>query len=313
MDEAPKSKRCPRCNQEKLLNTELWQRNITRSDGFGFCCKDCARSRDRQKIKAYRQKNTQMELEVTAQLPQFEIEEIVPADNRPLPRAGTTSVLAIPDIHFPFYDERGMALMLELAEVNQPGLIIQMGDLYDFLSYSKYPHSVNVMTPQEEVDLGRRQAVEMWTELQQRCPKARCVQLTGNHDARVNRRVETVLPSVEHLVQPVIRALFQFDGVETIHDTRQEFDFEGVLYHHGHRLLGQHVAWNLRNTVNGHLHRGGLVCKQTEGGTLWELNAGFLGDKSSPAFTYHAQKRLHGTTLGVGWIDCYGPRFIPFS
>lgn len=230
-----------------------------------------------------------------------------------LPRAGKSTVLCIPDIHFPWHSERGLALLYDLAAVGQPNLIIQLGDLYDLLAFSRFSRSHNLYTPAEELDSARRHAVSMWRRLAELCPRSKRVQIRGNHDDRASKRVAEVLPEIEHLVTPAIAALFQFDGVETFQDSRMEYEFEGVLYQHGHMPGGRHFLHNMQPTVTGHTHKGGTWYKALADQTIWELNAGFLGDHHAPVFSYHAQARLHGTTLGCGWIDQYGPRFIPFD
>ena len=67
---------------------------------------------------------------------------------------------------------------------------------------------------------------------------------------------------------------------------------------------------NLKNTVVGHSHLGGVVYRNTFNGIIWELNAGFCGDTESKALSYTPQ-RLTKWTKGFGFIDALGPRFIP--
>lgn len=222
-------------------------------------------------------------------------------------------VIAIGDVHAPFHDESWFAWMLNYIEFRRPTLVIQVGDLYDMLSFSKYPRSHNIMTPADEMEEGRAVAVDMWTDIQKRAPNARCVQLRGNHDDRLEKRLVSYLPEIESLVMPTLAALWHFPGVQTINESREEFTHNGVMYHHGHRKFGTHVTYNNQSTVNGHLHTGGVKFLQTLDGTIWELNAGCGIDVKAPVFSYGAQKRLHGATLGLGEIDEYGPRFIPYS
>ncbi len=233
---------------------------------------------------------------------------------KPLPRAVLGTVLCVPDIHFPWHSERGLRLVLDLVAAAQPSLVIQLGDLYDLLSFSRYPRSHNLYTPAAELSLARQLAADFWYQVRKRSPASRCVQLRGNHDERAHKRVTESLPAIETLVSPALGELFSFDGVETVQDPRMEWEFEGVLYQHGYLGgTGRHLAHNLRPTVHGHTHKGNVTYRHTEAGTIWELDAGFLGDVSAPVFTYTSQKKLHGTTLGCGWIDQWGPRFIPFE
>ena len=46
--------------------------------------------------------------------------------------------------------------------------------------------------------------------------------------------------------------------------------------------------------------------------TLWELNVGLLSDVGAGPMEYGPTKRKHWT-LGLGIIDEFGPRFIPYE
>ncbi len=236
-----------------------------------------------------------------------------PKRSHVLPRSAKSTVVCVPDIHFPWHSERGLSLCLDIISAAQPQLVIQLGDLYDLLSFSRYSRSHDLYTPADELSRGRKAAEDFWREVSRRAPGARRIQLRGNHDDRACKRVAEALPEIATLVNPVIDALFQFDGVETIQDSRMEFEYEGTLYMHGYGRFGSHAKRNLQNTVTGHLHRGGVEFVPSARGSIWELNAGFLGDHEAPVFSYHAQKKAHGTTLGVGIVDQWGPRFVPFD
>ena len=156
-------------------------------------------------------------------------------------------------------------------------------------------------------------AEEFWREAKKAAPNARCIQKCGNHDDRPKKRLAEQLPELLDWVKPGMDAIFKFDGVETQNDAREEFEHNGVLYHHGHSTFGKHYLYNNKCTVNGHLHRGAVEYKQTAEGMIWELNAGCGIDANAPVFTYHSQKRMHGITLGLGYVDKYGPRFMPYE
>src|SRR5205814_2052736 len=105
--------------------------------------------------------------------------------------------------------------------------------------------------------------------------------------------------------------IMSFDGVKLITDPRQEYEFDDVLTIHGYRTqLGSHRDYSLMKTVHGHSHKGGVVFRRIRGETLWELDVGFTGDAEAKAFGYTPQKIYDGT-VGLGWLDGYGPRFIP--
>ncbi len=107
------------------------------------------------------------------------------------------------------------------------------------------------------------------------------------------------------------KGLWEFDGVTTMGSERDELIIDGILYMHGFRKHGDHVKYNLMSTVCGHSHTGGVVFHPIKGKTLFELNAGYLGDPKSAALSYTRQSKISKWTLGLGYIDDYGPRFVP--
>jgi metallophosphoesterase superfamily enzyme len=215
--------------------------------------------------------------------------------------------LVIGDAHLPFADRRVIAKVATLASSLAPAAIVQVGDLYDLYSFSKYDRSLNLMTPAQEVNRGRDQAARLWQRLRQAAPTAACYQLLGNHDERLAKRLISALPEAETLFD--FRSLWAFDGVETV--AEPELLLRGVVYMHGFRKHGDHVRHNLRSTVVGHSHQGGVVFQRVGGKTLFELNAGYIALSTALPFAYRMQRRFCRWTPGVGVIDSLGPRFIP--
>jgi hypothetical protein len=119
-------------------------------------------------------------------------------------------------------------------------------------------------------------------------------------------------PSGEDWIERMLTEMMSFPGVETLPNYRDELMLPGdVMVHHGYRSrLGDHRNYTLHNFVCGHTHVGGVVYRQLRGQVLWELNAGLIGDQNSKGLSYTSQ-RATGWTPGWGWLDQYGPRFIP--
>lgn len=216
-------------------------------------------------------------------------------------------ILGIGDVHLPYHSQKTLDKIYRLAEKLEPTDVVQVGDLADQISFSRYPKVVK-MDPEKELELARTAAEEMWAHFK----GVNCYQLMGNHDDRIFKKAVAHVPELASLVGKSLREFYTFPGVTTIHDSRDELIIDDIVFQHGHRSkLGDHAKYNRRCTVVGHSHTGGVVFFPEREGILWELNCGFVADITSPAFGYHAQKKHHTTTLGVGWIDDLGPRFIP--
>lgn len=223
------------------------------------------------------------------------------------------SVLAIPDLHFPWHHQDCLTFIYEIIKEKKPDVVIQMGDLYDLFSFSKFARVHDICTPKEELSEARLAATLMWQHISKIAPNAMKVQLRGNHDVRITKRVTEVIPEIITLVEPQIEEMFKFEGVNTIYDTREEFEIDGVVYTHGHySKIGDHSKYLLKPVVHGHRHRGEVWFQQMNGYLLWELDCGFASDDKEVPLKYTPTRTNHWT-LGCGWVDGLGPRFIPFS
>ena len=220
-------------------------------------------------------------------------------------------ILAIGDTHFPFAHQKTLEKVYRFAEKHQPKHIVQLGDLMDQFSHSRFPASRNYYKPDEEMALARSQAETFWKEIQKAAPKAKCYQIMGNHDVRALKLILNAAPTLESVISKYIETLYHFEGVQTVTDYREELIIQGVMFHHGYMgRHGQQRDFVLNNLVSGHTHRGAVVYRALKDRTIWHLDAGYLGDAESKALSYTAQK-VTGWTLGWGFVDEYGPRFIP--
>lgn len=223
-------------------------------------------------------------------------------------------VIAIPDLHFPWHHDDCLRFIYELIRKEKPDVVIQMGDLYDKFSFSKFARSHDVCTPQEELNEGRIAATLMWEHIRKIAPPtAKLYQLRGNHDVRIEKRVLDAVPEISSLIEPEIEKLFEFKNVKTIMDYREELVIDGVVYIHGFgNRIGEHAKFFLKPVVRAHRHRGELWFLQMDQYLLWELDCGYCADKTQVPLRYTPTRTTHWT-LGVGMVDGLGPRFIPFA
>lgn len=216
-------------------------------------------------------------------------------------------MVAVGDIHYPFHCKRWERWVLEQIKAIQPAYVVQVGDLKDFFFASRYAKSLNLMTPKQEITEGQKLAEDFWGAVKVRAPKARRIQIKGNHDARIDKRLFEKAPELEDLID--LESHLTFPGVETTHTEAQETFIGEVVLQHGHMKFGAHALHNLAPTITGHSHRGGVALFQNRRGWFFELNAGCGADRDSPAFAYRNRRTLDGWTLGLGVIDELGPRF----
>lgn len=222
------------------------------------------------------------------------------------------SILVLGDLHAPFVHAKSLARAIKLASLIKPKIIVQIGDLYDLYAFSKYPRSLDLMTPKQEINEGLEVTCRMWRELRKASPKSKCFQMIGNHDSRPVKRLIEKTPELERFLD--LSSLYDFPNVTMVPSERDELIIGDILFMHGFRSkLGDHARHNGKNTVCGHSHRGGVVYHRLGDKTLWELNAGFLANEKSYALSYTRQAKISTWTQGVGLIDELGPRFIPFA
>jgi hypothetical protein len=229
-----------------------------------------------------------------------------------LQRKKYPKIAVLGDIHEPFSHEKLKADFVSFVGLQQPDYVIQVGDSFDAYAHAKFPRSHNVFTPKEEEQIARKNMEILWSEIHRVSPNSKCVMLLGNHCIRSLKRVLESVPSIEHWAAAYLKDLMTFDGVETIYDPTQEYFIEDIAFLHGYRSqIGEHRDYMLMNAVCGHIHLGGVSYRHIQGKTLWELNAGLAGDPLAKGLSYRPQK-IFKWTLGWGFIDQWGPRFIPY-
>lgn len=217
-------------------------------------------------------------------------------------------VLCVPDMHLPWVDAKKLAQIYTAIEREKPDVVIQLGDLYDFYSHSKFPRNTDLMTSKEEICEARQGAEAFWKNVRKSSKRIRCIQILGNHDARPSKRVSERYPEIAHLVG--IDDLFRFASVESILDTRAEFKIDGVIYTHGHFTQhGRHAAYYGQSVVHGHSHRPAVIYQRLHGRLIWELDCGHLADENCEPLQYSATKTTKWAT-GYGIVDKLGPRFV---
>lgn len=220
-------------------------------------------------------------------------------------------ILILGDIHFPYHNKKALKEAMYAVKHEKPTHVVQIGDLYDQYSFSRFTRK-NLTLPEQELREARLHAEDMWESCNR---SARKYQLLGNHDIRLIKRAEERLPEAQDLIKRSMLELYRFKGVRTIEDDRDLFKIGDITFHHGYlSRLGDHMRYFGTSTVVGHSHVGGAVFEQRNGKTLFELNAGYLADETAEPLRYRPTKSSKWT-LGFGLITYRGqtpcPQFIP--
>lgn len=190
---------------------------------------------------------------------------------------------------------------------------MQIGDLFDMYNYSRFPTSLEVSKPSDELESGKSMANHFWAEINKHCPESKCFQMFGNHEERVMKSIMRQAPALEALmkIKDPVAYLLTFPNVTTLYNPLDELEIGGSVIHHGWSCKpGFHVQHFLRNVVHGHTHHGAVTYLRTGGKTLWELDCGVLADYNARPLIYRSSAMSKWTT-GFGWVDGWGPRFCP--
>jgi metallophosphoesterase superfamily enzyme len=221
----------------------------------------------------------------------------------------STKVVFIPDTHFPYVNQEAVHKVLDIIEKEKPTHVIQAGDLLDLYSFSRYDRSLNLVMPEVELQEGLEMAESMWEAVRKAVPKAKCVQLIGNHEDRLTKTVMRQAPELMSICRG-IKDLYQFKGVEVLDSSKDYYELDGVIYCHGHYTkLGDHAKFFRRPVVHGHSHKIGIFYEQTVDGLIWEMDCGFLADKTVLPLQY-TQSKFSKWTTAFGIVDSGSPRLI---
>lgn len=213
-------------------------------------------------------------------------------------------VFVISDTHFPFHNKKAFKKVMNLIAKEQPTYVIQIGDLLDQYAFSKYSKTLNI-NPKKELTQGLKYAKDMWVSIQKSVKGVKCIQLVGNHDVRMAKRISEKLPELSSIVDPM--KLYRFKGVHLVASDRGYVDIEGVRYLHGYLSKSlDHAHKQGKPVVHGHRHR---PCIETGGRNIWSMDVGFLGDERLLPFNY-TQSKTTNWTLGAGIVEDDKPRLI---
>jgi predicted phosphodiesterase len=226
-------------------------------------------------------------------------------------------LIALGDTHMPFQNRRAIDWAIQQIRELKPAYVVQMGDLLDQYGFSKHTTNPNLMSPQEELLKGLKYARQMWSDIRDASPKSKCIQISGNHDARLRKRVAEKMPELQGIID---LDLFEFPGVRCENNDREyirlvlpESKTPVILTHGWYTRTGAHMAYFNESVIFGHLHRPSILYEpRGKGKPLFELNCGYLGNQLSPVFNYGNTVRRKWQN-GIGLVIDGNPSFMAFT
>ena len=179
------------------------------------------------------------------------------------PHKGFKRVLALPDIHYPYHDQRALDAVFKYVKDEWFDEAVQLGDLLDFSEISDWnrgkPGLTENMRVQDTFDAGN----EFWYTLQnltwRNNPKCKHTYLEGNHEQRIERLyarhpIYTGMFDVEHWLELKRRSIkwVRCDSKGEIHKVGQLYFTHGYSANLHHalstvRAVGAHIRY-------GHTH-----------------------------------------------------------
>lgn len=136
------------------------------------------------------------------------------------------------------------------------------------------------------------------------------IHVTGNCN-RLQKRISEQLPEITSLTKQPVDDLFTFEGVTTLHDSRQTLKIKGVHFFHGYMTgdVGKHLKKLGISCVTGHAHTPGVFYQKTKDKVLFELRVGHLADTSALPLNY-TELKLNSGILAFGIIKDNQPSVI---
>jgi len=189
------------------------------------------------------------------------------------------------DSHFPFQDDRALAVVIAIAEDTKPYVVIDMGDGMDCYALSRFnKNPQRIHTIQDEID-GYRVYLEQMAQI---CPDAERYVLEGNHQARMEKILWSLPRDIGQLTNlekvrevlswPVLLDLetIGFQWIPLREQTRTPILPKFITKHGtvvrkwaGYTARGEWEKYGMSG-ASGHCHRGGkFIHRDHNGNQVW--------------------------------------------
>ncbi len=234
------------------------------------------------------------------------------------------NVLLIPDVQLPYHDAVVLKKILRVAERHQPDRVVQIGDLIDMPTVSRWAKGDALeyaATLQDHID---RTKDEFLSPLREAVPNAKIQWISGNHDERVTDYVKKYAPGLAPLRALSMSSLFELEKFDVDHVSGPVRIATNTYALHGHESGGYSAtlqAWDLKfqkrygsdkSYVFGHTHQPGIITRATGwGGEVTPRYTMNLGSIMDPTQVTYVKDGSLNWTMSFGWIEDDGKRTWP--
>lgn len=170
---------------------------------------------------------------------------------------GPYKILVLPDIHVPYQNDEAIEAAIKLGEEFQPDEIVQLGDLLDCYTLSRYSRSAtrhgNIA---EEIE----QARDLLEMIKLRTGAKKATFIEGNHEARIRKYIMDKCPDLRDL--KALRVDHMLELADIGWDFIPEHKFyqvNDVFFTHGEyanmHSAKKHIDEYRVTVIHGHTHR----------------------------------------------------------
>lgn len=212
------------------------------------------------------------------------------------------TILAIPDLHFPFHHPDTFRFLKELKREYKPDTVVQLGDIQDQHANSRWGADPDGRSAGDEY----LEAVALSKQFFKIFPKGKMV--SSNHDSRVAKCA--MQAGLSRHVMKDMSEILQLPKTWEFHRT---LELQDILYIHGEGLSNLHnTPFKIgKSVVFGHSHSlAGVQYHRNHSGQIFSMCAGCLIDEDAYAFEY-AKLNVRKQIFGAGVIKNGVPMFIP--
>lgn len=165
-------------------------------------------------------------------------------------------ILVMGDLHIPFQSNDAIRLAVEYGKEREVNTVLLNGDIFDWYSESRFEKDPRVTSLKDEIQAAK----DFLHWLRGEFPTEKIVFKTGNHDARVERRLMIVAPELFATDLFHLEDILGFQELRIdIVNSKSMIKAGKLTILHGHELAAKSGGVNPARTAYNYTHKSILV------------------------------------------------------